>query len=49
MKKLATKRLWVKEETHKRAHKRKLDKKLPDIDALINHLLDVDREVNRRK
>jgi hypothetical protein len=39
----------VTPETHLKAHKRKLDRKMPDIDALINHLLEVEKEVNKRK
>lgn len=45
-------RLWVTEQTHKKTHKRKLDLKgkgIKDIDDLINHLLEVEKEVNRRK
>ena len=45
-------RLWVTENTHKKTHKRKLDLKaqgIKDIDDLINHLLEVEKEVNRRK
>jgi hypothetical protein len=45
-------RLWVTEQTHKKTHKRKLDLKtkgIKDIDDLINHLLEVEKEVNKRK
>ena len=41
--------LHVEPETHKKVHKRKLDRNMKDADQLINHLLDVEKEVNRRK
>lgn len=47
-----TKVLSVTPETHLKAHKRKLDLKpkgIKDIDSLIIHLLEVEREVNRKK
>lgn len=43
------KALFVTPETHTKTFKRKLDRKMPDIDTLINHLLEVEKEVNRRK
>lgn len=49
MKKRLSKALFVEEKTHKRVFRRKIDRKMPDIDTLINHLLDSENEVNRRK
>lgn len=44
-----TRSLFVTPETHTKTFKRKLDRKMPDIDTLINHLLEVEKEVNKRK
>ena len=41
--------LYVKEATHKEAHKRKLARRLGTIDNLISHLLEVEKEVYKRK
>lgn len=44
-----TKILSVTPETHAKTFKRKIDENLPDIDALINHLLAKrDKESNKK-